>query len=109
MRTVLVIFGFIAAILSVILSVTPLFKIAYIPSIIALFLGLIALYFSIKKQLPKKSIHLLLLLTLIAFSITTFKSIFINVEVGNTEELIQKEADSEQEAIETLEDIEIDE
>jgi len=42
-------------------------------------------------------------------SLSTYKTIFTTVEVGDTEELIQKEEESEQEAIETLEDIEIDE
>ena len=109
MRTLFVVLGFIVSILSVILAVTPLFKIAFIPSIAALVFGLIALYVSRQKQLPKKSIQLVFLLTIIALSLTTYKSIFSTVEVGDTEELIQKENESEQEAIETLEDIEIDE
>jgi membrane protein implicated in regulation of membrane protease activity len=109
MRTLFVVLGFIASILSVILAVTPLFKIAFIPSIAALVFGLVALYVSKQKQLPKKSIQLVFLLTIIALSLTTYKSIFSTVEVGDTEELIQKENESEQEAIETLEDIEIDE
>lgn len=109
MRALFVVLGFITAILAVILAVTPLFKIAFIPSILALAFGLVALYISRQKQLPRKSIQLFLLLTIIALSITTYKSLFVKVEVGNTEELIQKENESEQEAIETLEDIEIDE
>lgn len=109
MKTLFVVLGFIASILSIILAVTPLFKISYIPSIASLVFGLVALYVSKKKQLPKKSIQLVFLMTLIALAITTYKTVFNTVEVGNTEELIQKEEDSEQEAIETLEDIEIDE
>lgn len=109
MKTLFVVLGFIASILSIILAVTPLFKISYIPSIAALVFGLVALYVSKKKQLQKKSIQLIFLMTLIALAITTYKTVFNSVEVGNTEELIQKEEDSEQEAIETLEDIEIDE
>lgn len=109
MRTLFVILGFIAAILSVILAVTPLYKIAFIPSILALVFGLIALYVSRQKQLPKKSIQMIFLLTIIALSLTTYKSIFTTVKMGDTESLIQKENESEQEAIETLEDIEIDE
>jgi len=109
MKTLFVVLGFIASIIAVILAVTPLFKIAFIPCIAALVFGLVALYISRQKQLPKKSIQLLFLLTIIAFSVTTYKSIFIKVEVGNTDELIQKEDASEQEAIETLEDIDIEE
>ena len=109
MKTLFVTLGFVASTLSVILAVTPLFKIAFIPCIAALVFAMLALYFSKQKQLSKKSIHLDFLLTFIALSLTTYKSIFTKVEVGNTDELIQKEDASEQEAIETLEDIEIDE
>jgi hypothetical protein len=86
-----------------------LYKIAFLTAIAALAFGFIALYISKRKQLPKKSIHLMFLLTIIALSLSTYKTIFTTVEVGDTEELIQKEEESEQEAIETLEDIEIDE
>jgi predicted PurR-regulated permease PerM len=109
MKTFFLVLGFIASILSLILAVTPLFKIAFIPCIAALVFALVALYISKQKQLPKKSIHLVILMTIIALTVTTYKTIFIKVEVGNTQELIQKENESEQEAIETLEDIQIDE
>lgn len=109
MKTVFVVLGFIASVLSVILAVTPLYKIAFLTAMAALAFGFISLYISKKKQLPKKSIHLMFLLTIIALSVTIYKTIFTTVEVGDTEELIQKEEESEQEAIETLEDIEIDE
>src|SRR5210317_474317 len=109
MKTVFVILGFLASVLSVILAVTPLYKIAFLTAIAALVFGSISLYISNKKQLPKKSIHLVFLLTIIALSLSIYKTLFTTVEVGDTEELIQKEEESEQEAIETLEDIEIDE
>lgn len=109
MRTLFVVLGFIASVLALILAVTPLFKIGYLPSIAALVFGLVAFYISKKKQLPRKSIQLVILMTLIALTISTYKTVFNTVKVGNTEELIQKEEDSEQEAIETLEDIEINE
>ena len=109
MKTLFVVLGFVASILSVILAVTPLFKLAFLPGIAALVFGFVALYLSKQKQLSKKSIQLVFLLTIIALSVSSYKAIFNKVEVGNTEELIQKEDASEQEAIETLEEIEIDE
>lgn len=109
MKTLFVVLGFVASILSVILAVTPLFKLAFLPGITALVFGFVALYLSKQKQLSKKSIQLVFLLTIIALSVSSYKAIFNKVEVGNTEELIQKEDASEQEAIETLEEIEIDE
>ena len=109
MKTLFVVLSFVASILSVILAVTPLFKLAFLPGIAALVFGFVALYLSKQKQLSKKSIQLVFLLTIIALSVSSYKAIFNKVEVGNTEELIQKEDASEQEAIETLEEIEIDE
>ena len=109
MKTLFVVLGFVASILSVILAVTPLFKLAFLPGIAALVFGFVAFYLSKQKQLSKKSIQLVFLLTIIALSVSSYKAIFNKVEVGNTEELIQKEDASEQEAIETLEEIEIDE
>ena len=109
MKTLFVVLGFIASILSVIISVTPLYKIAFFTTFAAVIFGLIALFIPNQKTSPKKSIQLVFLLTIIAMSLSTYKSIFTKAEVGNTDELIQKENQSEEDAIETLEGIEIDE
>lgn len=109
MRQLFIILGFITSTLAVVLSVTPLSKIAYIPAIAALIFGLIALYFSRQKQYPKKSIQLIFLLTIISLTITTYKSVFNVVEVGNVEGLELKEKESEEKAIEELEALEFDE
>jgi membrane protein implicated in regulation of membrane protease activity len=109
MKTLFVVLGFVASILAVILAVTPLFKIGYIPALTALVFGLIAFYIARKNNLPRKSVHLVFLLTIMAVVVSTYKTIFVTVEVSDTEELIQKEDQSEQEAIETLEDIDIEE
>jgi len=108
MRKTSIILGFITAILAVVLSVTPLSKIAYIPIVAALVFGLIAWYLSKQKQYPKKSIQLIFLLTIIALSLTTYKAFFTTIEVGSTEELEQKENQSEEDAIEELEGLDID-
>ncbi len=109
MRRLFIILGFIAAILAVVLSVTPLSKIAYIPAVAALIFGLVAFYLSNQKQLPKKSIQLIFLLTIISLSLTTYKAIFNKAELGNTEMLQQKEKESEEKAIEELEGLDLDE
>ena len=109
MKTLFVVLGFITAILSAVLAVTPLFKIAYFPCLAALVFASVALYLSKRKQLSKKSVHLVFLLTVMALTVTTYKAIFTKVKVSNTEDLIQKEDASKQDAMETLEDIEIDE
>lgn len=109
MRRFFIVLGFIASILAVILSVSPLSKIAYIPAVIALLFGFIAFYLSRQKQYPKKSIQLIFLLTIISLTITTYKAIFNVVEIGNIEGLELKEKESEEEAIQELEDLDLDE
>lgn len=108
MRRLFIILGFVASILAVVLSVTPLSKIAYIPGIFALIFGLVALYLSRQKQYPKKSIQLIFLLTIIALTITTYKAVFNIAEVGDVESLELKEKESEEKAIEELEDLDLE-
>lgn len=108
MRRLFIILGFITSILAVVLSVTPLSKISYIPAIAALIFGVIALYFSRQKQYPKKSIQLIFLLTIISLTITTYKSVFDVAEVGNVEGLELKEKESEEKAIEELDGLDLD-
>lgn len=106
MKKLIIILGFISAILAVILAVTPLSQMAFIPGIAALFLGIIGMYLS--KQDSKKSIQLMLLLTIIALTVTTYKSVYNTVEVGDTQELQDKEVESQEDAIKELDDLEIE-
>ncbi|TCK64836.1 hypothetical protein DFQ05_2574 [Winogradskyella wandonensis] len=108
MKNVFVIFGFISSILAVILSITPLYKLALFPVIIAFLCGLGLVFLSRKKQIKTKAIQYIFLLSIIALSFTIYKSIFQKAEVGNTEELEKRDESSEEEAIKELEDIEID-
>lgn len=108
MRRLFIILGFIASIAAVILSVTPLSKIAYLPAVAALVFGLIAFYVSRQKQYPKKSIQLIFMLTIISLTITTYKAVFTVVEVGNVEGLQLKEQESEEKAIEELEGLDLE-
>ncbi|WP_456437352.1 FUSC family protein [Psychroserpens sp.] len=109
MKKLVIVLGFLSAILAVVLAATPLSKIGYIPSVAALIFGILAIYSSKQKQGSKKSIQLIFLLTIIALAVTTYKSVFNSVEVGNTEELQEKENESQEEAIEELEGLELDE
>jgi membrane-bound ClpP family serine protease len=109
MKKLVIILAFICAILAVGLAVTPLSQIAYIPGIAALIFGIIAIYLSKGNQGSKRSIQLIFLLTIIALALSTYKSVFNTVVVGNTEELIEKENESEEQAIEELEGLEMDE
>ncbi|WP_047545666.1 hypothetical protein [Psychroserpens sp. Hel_I_66] len=109
MKKLFLILGFIAAIFALILAVTPLFKIAFIPCIAALLFGVLAMFISKNKPINKKAVQLMFLMTIIALALTTYKSIFSSSEVGNTEQLEEKEELLEEESIQDLEDIDIEE
>lgn len=104
------ILGLLSAVLAVILSVLPLSNMAFIPAIAALVFGLIAFLMARQQQEPRKSIQLIFILTIIALSLATYKSIFNESEVGNTEELQQTEQKSQEEDLEDLdlEDVDLE-
>lgn len=108
MRNLFIILGFIAAVLSVVLAVTPLSQIAYLPAIAALIFGCIAFYFSKRNNAPKKSVHLIFLLTTISLLLSTYKAVFNTAEVGNIEELELIEDASIKDSKELLEELDID-
>lgn len=107
MKKLLTVLGLIASALALILSVLPISNLAYIPAIAALVLGVLALIISKENQSQKKTIQLVFLLTIIALSLTIYKSIFTEVKVGNTKELDEKEEKSVEEAIEVLDNDEL--
>ncbi|WP_417882458.1 FUSC family protein [Xanthomarina gelatinilytica] len=109
MRKLFIILGIIASVLALVLAVLPLSNLAYFPAIAALLFGLMAFYISNKNSQSVKTVQLVFLLTIIALSISIYKSIFQTVEVGNTEELQVREQQSEEEAIEELEDLDLEE
>lgn len=106
MRRALIILGFIAAVLAVVLAVTPLSQISFIPSVIAL--ALASFGFFMDKQKSKKPVQLIFILTVLSLSLATYKSIYTTAEVGNTEELQQKELQLENESMDELEDLDIE-
>lgn len=108
MKQLFTILGLICAVLATILSVLPLSNLAIFPGIAAILFAAIAYYLSKKAGYIKKNIQFTFLLTSIALAISTYKALFTTVEVVDTEELIIKEETSEQEAIQELEDLDID-
>ena len=109
MKKFFIILGFIAAILSVVLAVTPLSKLAVIPIIAAFVFGLVIYFISKKDQTKTKTIQYIFLMVIIALSLTIYKSIYETSEVGNTEQLEQRDVENLEDSKEILEDIEIDE
>lgn len=108
MKKVFIILGFITSVLAVVLAATPLSKIAFIPCIAALIFGVIALVISKEKNDSKKSIQLIFLMTIVALVLTTYKAIFNTSEIGDTEQLEQKQEQLEEESLQELEGIDID-
>ncbi|WP_452229175.1 MULTISPECIES: FUSC family protein [unclassified Lacinutrix] len=109
MRKLFIILGIIAAIIAIILSSLPLFNMAFIPAIAALLFGIIAFYLSKKENESRKPVQLIFLLTLVSLSLSTYKAIFNETEVGNTEALDVRVQEAEDNAIEELEGIDISE
>lgn len=109
MKKTLIILGFIASILAVIFAVTPLFKISVFPTVVAFLCGLGILYYNKKNSSKTKTIQYIFLLTIVALSLTIYKSVFHEAELGDTQELEQREEESVEDSRELLEDIDIDE
>lgn len=108
MRLLFIILGLINAILAVILAVLPLSNFAFIPAIGALIFGLIAFIIGRKENKPKHTVQLIFLLAIISLALATYKSITDTAEVGDIEQLEQREESSLEDSIEELDDIEID-
>jgi energy-coupling factor transporter transmembrane protein EcfT len=105
MRILFTVLGLIAAVISIILAILPLEKIAILPGIVALIFSLIALFMS--KKEGKKLIQFTFILAIIAFLLIAYKMIFAaDLEVKVDENFIEQNEKSEEKAIEELEDME---
>lgn len=109
MKKLFIILGFIASILAVILAVTPLSNLAVAPIIVAFICGLIVLFISKKQNTKTKAIQYIFLLVIISLGLTIYKSIFSIKEIGDTEQLEQRDEENLEDSKEILEEIEIDE
>ena len=109
MKKTIITTGFITAIISVALAVTPLFKISIIPTLIAITCGVVALYLSLKEKSKPKSIQYILVIAVLSLSVFIYKIVVDKNEIGNIEELNKREQDNLNESKEILDDIEIDE
>ncbi len=109
MKRALIILGFITAILAVVLAVTPLSKLSVIPIVIAFAAGLGLLFINKKSEKKTKTVQYIFLLVIISLSLTIYKAVFTKAELGDVEDLEQREEESVEDSKELLEDIEIDE
>lgn len=108
-KKLIIILGFVAAILAVILAVTPLSNLAVIPIIVAFVCGLLIVFISKKDNTKTKSIQYIFLLVIIALALTIYKSVYYTSEVGDTEQLEQRDEENLEDSKKLLEDIDIDE
>ncbi|GGH43321.1 FUSC family protein [Mangrovimonas yunxiaonensis] len=109
MKKAFLILGLITAILALVLATLPVSNLAFIPGVIALACGFLALYFAKRAGTPLKTVQLVFLLSVIAMAMATYKSLFTTAKMGNTEELEKREQQSQEEAIEELEELDLEE
>lgn len=108
MKKLFTILALIASIFAIIFSVLPISNLAVFPAVAALIFGIIAFYLSKKTGRVKKIIQFSFFLTIAALVITTYKSIFIKIEVVNTEMIEATEDKLEEQSIEELEELDIE-
>lgn len=107
MKKTVIILGFIIAIVAIAFAILPLYKIAFIPAVLALILGFIGLSKSKKENTSKTASQLILLLSIIALALASFKTLTSTSEVGDTQKLEQRAENSLEDSIDELNDIEI--
>lgn len=104
-KKIVIIIGFISALLAVILAVTPLFKLALAPIIIAFVCGLIVLFLSKKQNSKTKIIQYIFLLVIMALSLTIYKGVVNPSEIENTKQKDEESVDENMEdSIEIIEE-----
>lgn len=108
MKLLLTIIGFISAILGLVLSILPFGNIALIPIVIAFICGIVLIRQSKNQQSNKLTIKLIFLITIVGLGMTLYRGIFDENVVEDDIETINRDQQSEDEALEELEDIEIE-
>lgn len=100
------IFGIIGAILGLLFSFLPISNLAIFPAAFGLILGLIAYRAAKKQRLNFSFAKTVVLISLLAIIISMGKQLLTKDEVKTDTEFIQKEKQSEQDAVKELEELE---
>ncbi|WP_242095034.1 FUSC family protein [Aestuariivivens sediminicola] len=108
MKTLFIILAVITSILSAIFAVLPISNLAVIPAILAFAFAFAAHYMSKKEGEVRKIIPFTFFLTTIALMLSLYKAVFIASEVTQTESLEAKEIQLEEEAIDELEELDLE-
>jgi ABC-type Mn2+/Zn2+ transport system permease subunit len=109
MKRLFIILGFTSALVAVVLAVTPLSNLAILPIVVGFVCGALILYLSKKEKQKPKSIQYIFLLVIMALSLTIYKGVFVSNEVGDVEQLEQREEENLEDSKDILEGLEIDE
>lgn len=96
--------GIIGAILGLVFSFLPISNLAIVPATIGLVLGIIAYTAAKKQQLNLKFARIVVLLALFAIIISVGKQLFNDNEVQEDTEFLEKEKQSEEDAVKELEE-----
>ena len=110
MRNFVKIIAFIAAILALVLAVTPLSNIALFPLLAAIVLAILLYFLSKKQDKSKKPVQYILLLSIVALGFMIYKSLFTETTVKEEaqEEMNIKEQESQEESLKELEALDIE-
>jgi hypothetical protein len=108
MRILITTLAIIAASLGLVLSILPFGAIALIPIVIAFILGFIAFKMAQKDGANTKLIKVVFLTTIIALVLSIYRTVIEDNVVENDIETIEKEKQSQEDALEELEDLDIE-
>lgn len=109
MRLIITTLAIITAILGLTLSILPFGNIALIPIVAAFILGFIAFKMAQKEGKNTKLVKVVFLVTIVALGMSIYRSVFDENIVEEDIETINRDKASEEEAIEELDDIDIEE
>ncbi len=98
----------ISVVLSLILSILPFGNLAFIPIVLAVLFSFLLLKESRKEGKSTNLIKVLFLGIIVSLSVSIYRSIFTKNTVVETEQTIEKEKQSEEDALKELEDIELE-
>jgi len=102
--TVLLVLGLIFGILGFILSLLPLGTIDLIPSLLAIFIGVLVYLLTKKTKIRRKLVITVIIVSAMALLISLFTEIFFTNKIAEDEKFEERIEQSEEESVEELEE-----
>lgn len=91
MKNILIIIGFITALIATVLSATKFYSFSVLPIIVAFISGLVLLFITKKTQSKTKPIQYIFLLVIMSLGLTIYKNVTIKPESIETEQIKQSD------------------